>query len=170
MNVLNAAQKDNLIELTVVPAMSPDLVPQAGMPGNLNGRALPDGIGNNEHMSKDIAAQSNASLRMPISFGPSPSPRQDVDGSSHRTAASTFTTATVKFKTSRAMLSRLLPTPAYSLEGEDDSAYASYATTVLDKLEWLGGRGYRYLGFYIHNVQYRKRDGTVLKGDYLAVM
>lgn len=140
------------------------------MAGSINDESAPNGIGNSEFITKDVAAQVKAYRRMPISFGPSPSPRQDFEGNSHQTGGSTFVTTTIKFKTSRALLSRLLPTPAYSLEGKGAFAYASYATTTLDKLDWLGGKGYHYLGFYIHNVQYEKRDGSILKGDYLAVM
>ena len=35
---------------------------------------------------------------------------------------------------------------------------------------WLGGSGYSHFGLYIHGIQYKKRDGTVLNGTYLPVL
>jgi hypothetical protein len=107
---------------------------------------------------------------MPISFGPHPSPRQDVHGRDQESSHSNFVTATVKFKTSRTLLQNLLPTSAYTFVAPDDFAYASYSVTTLDNMDWLGGKGYNYCGFYLHGVQYKKTDGSVLNGDYLAVM
>jgi hypothetical protein len=114
--------------------------------------------------------QAKVYRRMPISFGPHPSPRQDVHGRDQESSHSNFVTATVKFKTSRTLLQNLLPTSAYTFVAPDDFAYASYSVTTLDNMDWLGGKGYNYCGFYLHGVQYKKTDGSVLNGDYLAVM
>jgi hypothetical protein len=37
-------------------------------------------------------------------------------------------------------------------------------------MDWLGGGGYSHMGLYIHGVKYTKKDGSVLKGTFLAVL
>ncbi|KAJ4154901.1 hypothetical protein LMH87_000174 [Akanthomyces muscarius] len=108
--------------------------------------------------------------RMPVSFGPSPGPRQSLGPWTWRNSKSTFISRTIKFKTSRASLSTLLPTPAFSIPSSDSFACASYVHTSLDKLDWLAGKGYDYIGFFIHGVQFVKKDGSAVSGTFLAVM
>ena len=108
--------------------------------------------------------------RMPISFGPSPGPRQDFRGQRRDNSRSTFVTTSIKFKTSRTLLQNLFPTHSYSFASLDTMAYASYIQTTLGHMDWLGGGGYNYFGLYLHGVQYTKRDGSVLNGTYLPVM
>ena len=108
--------------------------------------------------------------RMPTSFGPFPGLRQDLCGRSWQTSNSSFITRSVKFKTSRTLLQNLLPSPAYSFVAPDTIATASYVQTTLNGLDWLGGQGYNTVGLHLHGVQYKKKDGAVVAGDYLVVI
>lgn len=114
--------------------------------------------------------QSNMFWRMPISFGPFPGPRQDYAGQIRRTDDSRFVTSTIKIKTSRSLLENLFPTPAFQFVSPDEFQHASYTHTRLENLDWLGGGGYNYVGFYIHGVRYNKQDGTRVDGSFLVLM
>jgi hypothetical protein len=81
-----------------------------------------------------------------------------------------FTTASVKFKSSRTVLENLFPTEKLKFAVADTVAYATFAVTQLDNLEWLGGRGYSHFGLYIHGVQYTKDNGDTVTGTYLPVL
>jgi hypothetical protein len=108
--------------------------------------------------------------RMPVVFGPMPGPRQDTLGRSRSGAHSTFLTSSIKFKTSRTLLQNLLPTESFDFWTPGTVAYASFSNTTLNKMDWLGGGGYSHMGLYIHGVKYTKKDGSVLKGTFLAVL
>jgi hypothetical protein len=110
--------------------------------------------------------------RMPIAFGPMPGPRQTFEGLPRKATESTFTTASIKFRTSRTLLQNLFPTSSYSFINPGTVAYASFSQTTLGDMEWLGGKGggYRHIGMYIHGVQYRKRDGSTLGGTYMPIL
>ncbi|KAF1357093.1 hypothetical protein BDV97DRAFT_286555 [Delphinella strobiligena] len=109
--------------------------------------------------------------RMPVSFGPSPGPRQALYTNKPQPARhSTFTTASIKFKTSRTFLQNLFPTKSFSFKSPGTVAYASLSQTTLGKMEWLGGSGYRHFGLYIHGVRYTKQDGTTIDGTYLPLL
>ncbi|KAH7376644.1 hypothetical protein B0T11DRAFT_335786 [Plectosphaerella cucumerina] len=108
--------------------------------------------------------------RMPVSFGPFPGPRQTVDGHSRSLTHSTFTTASVKFKTSRTVLQNLFPSESFRFKSPGTAAFATLSQTTLNKMEWLGGSGYRHMGLYIHGVQYTQKDGTTIDGTFLPVL
>jgi hypothetical protein len=108
--------------------------------------------------------------RMPTSFGPMPGPRQDLQGRPRDGSKGIFTTTSVKFKTSRTVLANLLPTTKLQFAAADTTAYATFAVTQLDNLEWLGGRGYSHFGLYVHGVQYTKASGETVTGTYLPVL
>jgi len=108
--------------------------------------------------------------RMPVSFGPMPGPRQDFYGKPRDGSKGMFTTASVKFKSSRTVLENLFPTEKLKFAAPDTIAYATFAVTQLDNLEWLGGRGYTHFGLYIHGVQYIKENGETVTGTYLPVL
>ncbi|KAI9825935.1 MAG: hypothetical protein M1819_000454 [Sarea resinae] len=108
--------------------------------------------------------------RMPIGFGPMPGPRQSHHGLPRIGADSTFTTASIKFKTSRTLLQTLLPSDSFSFKSPATVCYASFIQTTLNGMEWLGGSGYNHFGLYIHGVQYKKRNGEMLNGAYLPVL
>lgn len=109
-------------------------------------------------------------FRMPVAFGPSPGPRQDVQGRPRDALESTFKTASIKFKTSRTFLQNLFPTEQYKFKSPGTVAYASFSTTTLGNMAWLGGGGYNHFGLYIHGVQYTKKDGTTIDGTYLPLL
>ena len=110
--------------------------------------------------------------RMPFGFGPMPGPRQDHYGKPRRSEQSTFTTASIRFKTSRTALQTLFPPgrTGYRFKNPGTVAYASFSQTTLNKMEWLGGSGYSHLGLYIHGLEYEKPDGTVISGTYMPIL
>ncbi|EPS29292.1 hypothetical protein PDE_04241 [Penicillium oxalicum 114-2] len=114
----------------------------------------------------------NAYWRQPTVFGPMPGPRQDFMGNDRalKSQSSTFQTASIKFKTSRTLLKNLLPSDRYSFMGPGSVARASFSITTLNKMDWLGGGGYRHIGLYIHGVQYKKENGEVVRGTYMPVL
>lgn len=114
--------------------------------------------------------QRNVYWKMPLSFGPSPSPRQNLHGDRLSSDNSILVSRSIKFKTSRTVAQNFFPTSALSFDGPDSYAYASLVVNTLDKMEWLGGAGYNYVGLYLHNVRYTKTDTSIVTGDYLVVM
>ena len=113
--------------------------------------------------------------RQPIAFGPMPGPRQNHFGFERSAEKSTYVTASIKFRTSKTVLQNLFPPGemrkrAYSFSTPGSVAYASFSQTTLDKMEWLGGKGYHHLGLYIHGVQYTKKDGSVVRGAYMPIL
>lgn len=110
--------------------------------------------------------------RMPVAFGPMPGPRQNTDGIARQATESTFTTASIKIKTSRTLLQNLFPpmSNSYRFTSPGTVAYASFTQTTLNKMEWLGGSGYNHLGLYIHGVEYVKKDGSVIRGTYMPLL
>lgn len=121
---------------------------------------------------KDWQKAKNPSVywRMPLAFGPAPGPRQDAYGNPHPSTHQTFSTASIKFKTSRTFLQNLFPTSSFTFKSPGTVAFASFSVTTLDKMAWLGGGGYNHFGFYIHGVQYKRRDGTTVDGTYIPVL
>jgi len=101
-----------------------------------------------------------------------PGPRQDHFGVERQSAHSTFTTASIKFKTSRTVLQNLFPpnSTSYRFTSPGTVAYASYSCTTLNKMDWLGGGGYSFLGLFIHGVEYVKKNGDVVHGTYMPVL
>ncbi|EON67986.1 hypothetical protein W97_07132 [Coniosporium apollinis CBS 100218] len=114
----------------------------------------------------------NVYWRMPIAFGPMPGPRQTHFGVARQATESTFTTASIKFKTSRTLLQNLFPrgVPGWRFKSPGTVAYASFSQTTLNKMEWLGGSGYNHLGLYIHGVEYEKQNGDVVSGAYMPIL
>ncbi|KAL4864247.1 hypothetical protein BDV12DRAFT_205836 [Aspergillus spectabilis] len=114
----------------------------------------------------------NPYWRMPLAFGPMPGPRQTHLGTPRNGTKSTFTTASIKFKTSRTVLQNLFPPgrTGWRFSAPDTIAYASFAQTTLNRMEWLGGSGYNHIGLYIHGVEYVKDNGKVVKGTYLPIL
>ena len=116
--------------------------------------------------------------RMPIAFGPMPGPRQSTLGAPRAAEESTFTTASVKFKTSRTVLQNLFPPgrSGWRFKSPGTVAYASFSQTTLGGMEWLGGSGYNHIGLYIHGVEYQKPDtkgegaGELVSGTYMPIL
>jgi len=118
------------------------------------------------------ARNPNIYWRMPVAFGPMPGPRQTTFGIERKADHSTFTTASIKFKTSRTLLQNLFPpnSTSYRFKSPGTVAYASFSQTTLNKMEWLGGSGYNHLGLYIHGVEYVKKNGDVVSGTYMPLL
>lgn len=113
----------------------------------------------------------NMYWRMPIGFGPFPGPRQDAYGRALQGGLKrSFTTVSIKFKTSRTYLETLFPTSQFRFKGPATVCQASISLTELNNMEWLGGKGYRHLGLYIHGVEYVKKDGTTILGTHLPIL
>lgn len=112
--------------------------------------------------------------RMPVAFGPMPGPRQTHYSLPRHSEHSTYTTASIRFKTSRTVLQNLFPPgpkrDRYRFKNPGTVAYASFSQTTLGKMEWLGGSGYRHIGLYIHGVDYVKDDGQTITGAYMPIL
>lgn len=124
----------------------------------------------NEFKKWQRAKNPNVYWRAPVAFGPSPGPRQDVWGRPRPSLHQTFVTASIKFKTSRTFLQNLFPTESFTFKSPGTVAYASFSTTTLGKMSWLGGGGYNHFGLYIHGVQYKKKDGSTIDGTYMPIL
>lgn len=117
------------------------------------------------------AQKKNMYWRMPIGFGPFPGPRQDAFGRSLTDGPRrTFKTVSIKFKTSRTYLETLLPTSSFRFKSPGSVCTASFSLTELGKMQWLGDKGYRHLGLYIHGVEYVKKDGSTIPGTHMPLL
>ncbi|KAF5008277.1 hypothetical protein FDECE_5441 [Fusarium decemcellulare] len=114
------------------------------------------------------AKKKDARWTMPTSFGPFPRFRDEA--LSRHDFQQTFTTATVRFKTSRTYLECLLPTESYRFTAEDTACEASFSVTTQRNVSWLGGSDYSRFGLYIHDVQYDRNHGTAVQGTFVPVL
>lgn len=117
--------------------------------------------------------------RMPLSFGPSPSPRQDLDGKKRGMMIdATYRTTYMTFKTRKTYLQTLMPMGNFEIDSQGGWTSATFSVTRLENLEWLGGRGYSHFGLYIHNVvgdipsvsEVSGMEKTRVRGDFLPVL
>ena len=108
--------------------------------------------------------------RSPLSFGPMPSPRQDHYGRPIPAQDSRFMTYSIRFRSSATYLRTLFPTPEFSFASPGTVAEASFRCTELREMGWLGGGGYKYLGLWIHGVQYTRKDESKVHGSLLVVL
>jgi hypothetical protein len=108
--------------------------------------------------------------RMPLGFGITPGPRQDTLGHRQVLGDEKFVTATIKFRSSRTFLQNLFPSESFKFKSPATVVTASFKSTTLSNMSWLGGRGYNHFGLYLHDVLYTKRDGSVVDGTYLPIL
>ncbi|EPE34794.1 FAD/NAD(P)-binding protein [Glarea lozoyensis ATCC 20868] len=108
--------------------------------------------------------------RMPLVFGVTPGPRQDSLGHSQVSGEEKFVTATIKFRSSRTFLQNLFPSESFKFKSPATVVTASFRSTTVSNMNWLGGRGYNHFGLYLHDVLYTKRDGSVVDGTYLPIL
>ncbi|KAL2066181.1 hypothetical protein VTL71DRAFT_2252 [Oculimacula yallundae] len=116
--------------------------------------------------------------RMPLSFGPTPSPRQDLNGRPRTMGKHSYKTSFVTFRTQKSYLNTLLPSDEFKISTPGSWATATYSVTKLGNLDWLGGRGYSFFGLYIHDVTHsnaarppvEKEAAEGTNGDYLPVL
>ncbi|KAH8594828.1 hypothetical protein B0O99DRAFT_512843 [Bisporella sp. PMI_857] len=97
-------------------------------------------------------ARASSYRRMPLSFGPSPGPRQDRHGKARALGNPTYKTSYITFRTHKSYLDSLLPSDELVINTPGSWATASFSVTRLGNLDWLGGRGYSFFGLYIHNI------------------
>lgn len=88
--------------------------------------------------------------RVPIGFGPAPSPRQDPNGEPFQWKDSEATTVGVTYASEHAYLNSLLP-EGYETDPSTE-AIVMFEVMELRNLPWLNGRGYNTWGVYIANV------------------
>lgn len=127
-----------------------------------------------------LREQRNAASyqRMPLSFGPIPSPRHDLSGRPRAMGSHSYKTSFVTFSTHRSYLNTLLPSNKFAISVKGSWATTTFSVSKLGNLDWLGGRGYSFLGRYIHDVTHtRAIKGSGDKGvadetagDYLPVL
>ncbi len=67
-------------------------------------------------------------------------------------------------------LELMLPTSQFKFSSAETVCEASFSITHLDRVSWLGGKGYNCMAFYVHGVEYQMKDGTSLVGTYLPVL
>ncbi|KFY28344.1 hypothetical protein V491_00526 [Pseudogymnoascus sp. VKM F-3775] len=120
--------------------------------------------------------------RAPLSFGPSPGPRQDHAGRARNLGEPSYKTSYLTFKTHKSYINTLLPSDELSIDTGGSWATATFSVTRLANLSWLGGRGYSFFALYIHNVTCNEKTltdastngevttGSEKKGDFVPVM
>ncbi|KAI6712513.1 hypothetical protein JHW43_004923 [Diplocarpon mali] len=116
--------------------------------------------------------------RMPLSFGPIPSPRQDLRGKARPMGKYSHKTSYMTFKTHKSYLDTLLPSDDFKINTAGSWATATFSISKLGNLTWLGRKGYSFFGLYIHDVvhttKHRSSAGiseeSELKGDFLPVL
>ncbi|KAL5351159.1 hypothetical protein ACLOAV_003010 [Pseudogymnoascus australis] len=120
--------------------------------------------------------------RVPLSFGPSPGPRQDHFGRAQNPGELSYRTSYLTFKTHKSYINTLLPSDELSIDTDGSWATATLSVTRLANLTWLGGRGYSFFALYIHNVTGNEKTladaltngdvatGSEKKGDFVPVM
>ncbi|ORY90094.1 hypothetical protein BCR35DRAFT_343619 [Leucosporidium creatinivorum] len=105
--------------------------------------------------------------RVPIGFGPAPTPRQDAEGNRFDWRKSEATTVGVTYSSDHDALNSILP-EGYSVDPSKE-AIIMYEVMELRNLPWLAGRGYNTLGVYIGNVKCT-RTSRLYEGSYMAVL
>ncbi|KAF2684652.1 hypothetical protein K458DRAFT_389116 [Lentithecium fluviatile CBS 122367] len=83
---------------------------------------------------------------------------------------STFTTASIKFRTSRTLLQNLLQTPEFKFVTTDTNVFATFSVCSLGNPEWFGGNGYSFFDLFIHGVEYTKMNSYKVVGTYLPAL
>ncbi|QCI13501.1 acetoacetate decarboxylase [Pseudomonas putida] len=114
-----------------------------------------------------IELRPGVRYRMPVVFGPAPGPRQKADGTmwtADETGIMQAQWMTVKYRTERASLERILP-PGFELRGEPE-VHVSLA--YFNNLYWLAGRGYGILNVEVPAVYTGKSER--IEGAFCPVL
>ncbi|PSK48602.1 Ubiquinone biosynthesis monooxygenase COQ6, mitochondrial [Elsinoe australis] len=126
----------------------------------------------NHALKKHLLAKYPYRYRQPLSFGPSPGPRQPQNFlrgiRSH--AMEWQQVHTIRFTTSGTFLKTLFPTDQFEFTSPATVQQASFTCCSLRDMVWLGGTGYNHCGLYIHGVKYTAKDGTVKSGTFLPML
>jgi hypothetical protein len=123
-------------------------------------------------LNKHLYSKQPYRFRQPLSFGPSPGPRQPLNDlpDVHSMTKQNQTIATIRFRTSRTYLQNLFPSSSFSFMSAATVVEASIVCCSLRNMTWLGNTGYDHCGLYIHGVKYTKKDGEIVQGTYLPVL
>ncbi|WWD19955.1 hypothetical protein CI109_104428 [Kwoniella shandongensis] len=108
--------------------------------------------------------------RVPVGFGPAPSPRQDPNGNPFTTwqSDSYMQLTGVVYDVGRSELQAILP-EGYEIDPEVEQPTVLFEVMNLRKLPWLAGRGYNTWGIYANDVICR-RVSPVVKASYMLVL
>lgn len=114
--------------------------------------------------------------RVPVGFGPAPSPRQDPQGNRFDWSQARAKTSGIVVECDRKAVQAILP-EGYIVEPSastpSDKANVLFEVMELRNLPWLAGRGYNTWGVYIADVvcnRAKQEDGSPYKGSYMAVL
>ncbi|KAI5477307.1 hypothetical protein MNV49_006528 [Pseudohyphozyma bogoriensis] len=119
-------------------------------------------------MSNELSFESTARFhRVPVGFGPAPTPRQDPTGKRFDWSKAQATTAGVTYVSEHAALNAILP-DGYHVD-EEVEATVMFEVMELRNLPWLNGRGYNTWGVYINNVVCERTKERYV-GSYMAVL
>ena len=111
-----------------------------------------------------LGLRDNIRYRMPVAFGPAPSPRQRPDGKAWVDPRARIRVVNVSFLTDASALQRLLPA-SMTLDGDP---IVTVEFMYITELQWLAGRGYNTLGVRFP-VRYRTATREY-KGPFLSVL
>jgi hypothetical protein len=108
---------------------------------------------------------------MPIAFGPVPTIATGHSvGSRSLATKATFTTISIRFKTSRTYLQTLFPSDSFSFLFPNTTAEATLKAGTRDNLDWVGGGGYSFFGLWVHGVKYQPKQGSPILGSYVPLI
>lgn len=68
------------------------------------------------------------------------------------------------------MLRNLFPNTSYSFSEDDTVALAGFSIHSHHNVELLGGHGFHQVSFEIYGVNYKKSDGSFIRGRFMPVM
>lgn len=109
----------------------------------------------------------------PLDFGPvsgTPLPSVDQLGEAIFGSEKSSQRAIIIFKTSATLVRYLFPSDCYSFKTRDTVALASFRLHTVKKLPDPSKGDQHVLGLYIHNVIYKKSDGSTVEGTYVPVL
>lgn len=109
---------------------------------------------------------------MPVAFGPILSTSSSRVENVVCTSRASFTTAAMKFRTSRTLMQTFLPFDSahFSFDGPGTLATCSFAQTTFKGVGWLGGGSYNVFGLYVHGVTYTTSNDEKVRGTYVPVI
>lgn len=107
--------------------------------------------------------------RVPVGFGPAPSPRQDPKGERFDWSEAKTTTVGVVVEASVASIQALLPEGYEATASSNGKGTVLFEVMELRNLPWLAGRGYNTWGIYLNDVVCHRVSPPV-KASYMSVL
>lgn len=121
-----------------------------------------------QKLREKIQDENSPRWSMPSAFGPKAVQDKTILHKAQLGAPS-YVRSSIKFKTSRTLLQNLIPRLSLTFSSPGSIAYASLVQTTWSKVDWLGGRGFNELAFYIHGLEGVIADGSRVYASFLAV-